>query len=305
MTPDPLDPRDYIFERDPGDLLTNTKLPYSVDLRNFVSREAESQGHVGSCAAAAAIHACELFDEREELSILFNYFTGIEQGRGLRGMLRAAQKYGLCLESDWPNVQEFENIQPPPEAYEAATQRRIGKYYRIRTEINQPDEDILGNIRYALAKGLPVLVSANVGSLVYSPTGVYPQLSTPGNQYIGGHAFLVVGYEKDGNFLCKNSWGPEWGDNGYFLCAPEVLTTDVYDCWVIRWFNGCSTVGPNQIVYPEKPAMITGEGQELIDQAIFYRLTAFEVEQMFGWPAGTVHAFSSEHPEFNWQGMEF
>lgn len=35
-----------------------------------------------------------------------------------------------------------------------------------------------------------------------------------GNEDIGGHAVLFVGYNKDG-FILRNSWGEEFGDKGY------------------------------------------------------------------------------------------
>ena len=32
----------------------------------------------------------------------------------------------------------------------------------------------------------------------------------------GGHAMLLVGYDRPGQFfVVKNSWGPAWGHNGY------------------------------------------------------------------------------------------
>lgn len=34
---------------------------------------------------------------------------------------------------------------------------------------------------------------------------------------VGGHAVMIVGYDEENNYLiCKNSWGPFWGEDGYF-----------------------------------------------------------------------------------------
>ena len=46
-------------------------------------------------------------------------------------------------------------------------------------------------------------------------SGVYQK--TSGAVYEGGHAILMVGYDDGDNcWICKNSWGTNWGENGYF-----------------------------------------------------------------------------------------
>jgi len=29
------------------------------------------------------------------------------------------------------------------------------------------------------------------------------------------HAVVLIGYDSNGNYIVKNSWGPNWGENGY------------------------------------------------------------------------------------------
>ena len=44
---------------------------------------------------------------------------------------------------------------------------------------------------------------------------------------------MVVGYITGQGFIVKNSWGADWGENGFCIMAEEVFTWDqTEDIWV-------------------------------------------------------------------------
>ncbi|MBN2103414.1 T9SS type A sorting domain-containing protein [bacterium] len=48
----------------------------------------------------------------------------------------------------------------------------------------------------------------------YYTEGVYEHVW---GEYAGDHAILIIGWDDtEQSWICKNSWGPLWGDNGYF-----------------------------------------------------------------------------------------
>ena len=57
--------------------------------------------------------------------------------------------------------------------------------------------------------------------------------SRSGDAAIGGHAFLIAGYNEIG-FLVQNSWGTTWGKNGYATLRYEDWLDNAYDAWVAR-----------------------------------------------------------------------
>ena len=67
-------------------------------------------------------------------------------------------------------------------------------------------------------------------------TGVMP-IPQPGEQPLGGHAVLAVGYDDAKQVLIvRNSWGTAWGDGGYFY-MPYAIVTELklaLDFWTIR-----------------------------------------------------------------------
>lgn len=49
----------------------------------------------------------------------------------------------------------------------------------------------------------------------YYRSGVYQR--TASATYKGGHAVVIIGYnDKEGYWICKNSWGTDWGEEGFF-----------------------------------------------------------------------------------------
>jgi len=64
----------------------------------------------------------------------------------------------------------------------------------------------------------PVVSAMDVYTDFFSyPEGVYQYTS---GDYEGGHCITIVGYDDiNGYWICKNSWGTWWGENGWFRIA--------------------------------------------------------------------------------------
>jgi len=70
-------------------------------------------------------------------------------------------------------------------------------------------------IKNALQDG-PIVFYMDVYSDFKNYTGGIYEL-TPSATYEGGHAIVLVGYDEENScWICKNSWGTSWGENGYF-----------------------------------------------------------------------------------------
>lgn len=239
------DERDYIFR---PKVVPPTKLPRSVDLRTQCPA-VYNQGQLGSCTANALGAAFD-FDRKKEgknfmtPSRLFIYWNerdsegtvDSDSGAEIRDGVKVLVKLGTPPETDWPyNIDEF-TIRPPQKAYDDAEKNQALQYQRIL----RPQNDLTHDMLQCLAAGYPFVT----GFVVYesfeseeaTKTG-HIHLPTHGEKELGGHAVLVVGYDiAQQIFICRNSWGADWGDDGYFYMPFAYLEDPMLasDQWVIR-----------------------------------------------------------------------
>lgn len=238
--PDKLDTRDYKYQ---VSAKTSSNI---VDLRPYCSL-IEDQGNLGSCTGQAIAGAIELLNKRNnkpsDVSRLFIYYyervllgtVNYDSGAYIRDGIKVTNKYGASLESYWPyNISKYKS-EPVIEAKNDALTRKVTRYERI-TNFN-------GCID-ALANGYPIVMGFHVYTSFMTKsvakTGRMPYPNTKREQLLGGHAVLIVGYDKIRKvFIVRNSWGTRWGDGGYFYMPFDVVknTRMSGDFWIIKEVN--------------------------------------------------------------------
>jgi cathepsin L len=64
------------------------------------------------------------------------------------------------------------------------------------------------------------LIYANTGFMSYS-SGIYTGCpSSFSSSYSNiNHAVVIIGYDSNGNYIVKNSWGTSWGTNGFGIVS--------------------------------------------------------------------------------------
>ena len=77
-----------------------------------------------------------------------------------------------------------------------------------------PDDELLKKI---LRRSGPVSILVYASDWFSYAGGVFS--GCPAGKPFRNHAVLLVGYDIFGNWIIKNSWGTNWGDNGYIIIS--------------------------------------------------------------------------------------
>jgi len=198
-------------------------LPSLVDLIKNCS-PVEDQGAAGSCVGNSVVGNMEFLMIKNkrpfiDLSRLFAYYnarllegsTGSDAGAYIRDAIKALKTLGVCSEKSWPYDVSKVTKRPSIKCYLEALNLQIQKYERLNS---------LDEMKTCLSRGFPFVFGFSVYESFMTDkvakTGTAP-MPKKDEKLLGGHAVCCVGYaDSKKRVTVRNSWGTQWGKDGYF-----------------------------------------------------------------------------------------
>lgn len=197
------DKRDIVVET----LNTSVKYPRSLDYRKQMPK-VWHQGSDGPCSSFA-VAAIKQWQEKKDYGLdenLSRYFiynirpNYPQKGMTPRDTMKMLQKYGMPIAKSY-HIRKMKHKQDIPESvWQEAANHRIAAYGRVMT---------IEGLKESLYKNGPAYIAMPVfnDSTTFWKPGA-------GDKQLGGHALVVVGYDRKG-FILRNSWGSGWGYGGH------------------------------------------------------------------------------------------
>lgn len=234
---------DWTFEKAIEDGLITRDYPETLDLREEEWWQVGDQGGTSSCIGWASTDGmlrwhlvkANKINKEDKLSVRYTWMASKEtdkfseypetfienSGTPLKAAMEVLRKFGCVHEEVFPFTQGFvSNEYDTDSFYNLAAQLKIKGYYCL-----QYDEvfDIDKFKKWLFNVG-PVLAMVDLDENFWNP---YTDKTTVLKEYDkenqkGGHAVVLVGYTKD-HFIIRNSWGTEYGDNGYVYATNEYM----------------------------------------------------------------------------------
>ena len=213
VEPSPIDERDFVAETI---YPTTVNYPAELDYRPML-QPIRNQGSQGTCSAQVAACIKEYQEKKlqnlsgldDKMSPQFIYNIRPEpdyEGMTPRETMQLLQKIGICREAIYPYGLKDNYTSIPQDAFADAENFKIDNYAQINT-----------------VEGLKkALYTDGVCYVCFPVFNETPRMwkARQGETNMGGHAMAIVGYNSKG-FIIRNSWGDNWGDNGYTIYPYE------------------------------------------------------------------------------------
>ena len=216
----------------------------SIDLRSKFT-PVYNQEELGSCTANAVAGIYQ-FDEIKQDSNLFMpsrlyiYYNerdiegtiNYDSGATIRDCIKTINKQGVCDEKIWPyDISKFK-MKPSNDCYIEGRKNYSLEYNQLVQNIEQ--------LKSSLKNNKPIIFGCSVYESFESEkvknTGII-HIPKDNERLLGGHAIVLVGFNNEKKwFIFRNSWGSDWGDNGYgYIPYEYVLDNDLCsDFWVVE-----------------------------------------------------------------------
>lgn len=207
----------------------------SLDMRSKFTA-IKNQGQQGSCLSFALTsifeYVMQLNAAKEyDLSEAFLYYnardidgeSAVDEDSGSRfkPSIDSLVKYGIALEKVWPYNENVYSQKPSEEAYADAATRKLISAMNVNLKVE--------DIKSALVDNCPVAASFTLTRSFFEHGSTDGYIPMPSDEEIASslnpeseeyrhscHAMVIVGFSDELQmFIVRNSWGKDWGDNGY------------------------------------------------------------------------------------------
>ncbi|MDD5627564.1 MAG: C1 family peptidase [Elusimicrobia bacterium] len=211
------------------EMMMSEDLPPRIDWRDHGGKFVtgiRDQKKCGSCWAFAMTGALESnvlisrhwsgkdMDLSEQVLVSCSWVGSCKGGRLFPTFIKSK---GLPPEADYPYIAANGDCDAAAPGWKSRAYK-IGSWGLVSGKLE--------TIKAALAQYGPLPTAYLVyEDFMHYKSGVYTHVS---GKQLGGHAVLLVGYDdKEQCFIVKNSWGPDWGEGGFFRIAYSEMSTDV------------------------------------------------------------------------------
>lgn len=233
--PSPPDGNDIKFSEIIKEAAIELNLPVNYEIADL--SPVKNQGQEGTCVGFACTVGMKEYQEKKEfkrsveLSPRYLYqkckeVDGIpdRQGTYIRTAMDVLKNKGVCEWKFWPYI-ENDIRSPEPDAEKNAPIYKIKSYVRL---------DGMSAVKQSLILNGPFVMGVPVFNSWFDESvrvnGIIPTPESDRSE--SGHAICIIGYDDNTRrFKFKNSWGIEWGEQGYGYLPYEYLNSTQTEAW--------------------------------------------------------------------------
>ncbi len=216
-----------------------TNIPAAYSLKKYTPTP-KSQGQHGTCVGWSTAYAGMTILESihknrtDKTSITANTFspgfvykqiknsndTYCQLGSSIADALNILKTKGVCKYDDMTEVNCPAFISPT--IFSKAAKYKIKDYAKIFGMFDSKEFKI-NAVKKSISQKNPVIIGMNTPKSFYTAKGEWKPTET-GSLTYGGHAMCIIGYDDNkygGAFEIINSWGTQWGNEGYIWISYE------------------------------------------------------------------------------------